>query len=448
MVDARDTVLSILMDIEENNTFSNIAINKALNKNQFIEKNERAFITRLSEGVVEMRLKLDYIINQFSKTKVNKCKPMIKCILRMGVYQLIFMDGVPDSAACNEAVKLAKKHNFSGLSGFVNGVLRSISRNKDNITYPSLKEDTDDYLSIEYSMPKDLVKRIKEYYPDKYMDILEGTFSERATTIRVNNTLIKKDELKKLLENEGISVEYGYYDDKALLIKDYDFIRKIYGYKKGYFTVQDESSMCAVREAFDNIGSIDDDFIAIDVCAAPGGKTTAALEYMNGRGRLYSLDISEEKLELIEENIDRLGFDNVSIACHDATEELESLDSFYIDGLDKGADLIIADLPCSGLGIMGRKNDIKYHVTKEQSDELSRLQKDILDNVCKYIKYNGILLYSTCTIVPEENEKVVDSFLGRHRDFSLINKRLFLQGVDKCDGFFYAVIRRNKTDEG
>ncbi|MBR1815798.1 MAG: 16S rRNA (cytosine(967)-C(5))-methyltransferase RsmB [Lachnospiraceae bacterium] len=447
MIDTRDIVLSILMDIEESNTFSNIALNKALSKNQFTEKNERAFITRLSEGVVETRLKLDYIINQFSKTKINKCKPMIRCILRMGVYQMIFMDGVPDSAACNEAVKLAKKHNFSGLSGFVNGVLRSISRNKDNITYPSREENTDEYLSIEYSMPKDLVKRIKEYYPDKYMDILEGTFEKRSTTIRVNETLIKKDELKRLLEDEGINVKYGYYDDKALLIKDYDFIRKIVGYKKGYFTVQDESSMCAVREAFDNIDIIDNDFTAIDVCAAPGGKTTAALEYMNGRGRIYSLDISEEKLELIEENTDRLGFDNAVIACHDATEGFETLEMYSKENLDRGVDLIIADLPCSGLGIMGRKNDIKYHVTKEQTEDLSRLQKDILDNICKYIKYNGILLYSTCTIVPEENEEVVEYFLDRHKDYTLINKRLFLQGIDKCDGFFYAVMKRRKTDE-
>ncbi|MBQ9607969.1 MAG: 16S rRNA (cytosine(967)-C(5))-methyltransferase RsmB [Lachnospiraceae bacterium] len=442
MIDTRDIVLSILMDIEVHNTFSNIALSKALSKNQFIEKNERAFITRLSEGVVETRLKLDYIINQFSKTKINKCKPMIRCILRMGVYQILFMDGIPDSAACNEAVKLARKHNFNGLSGFINGVLRNISRNKNSIKYPLRKENLDEYLSVEYSMPKELVRTIEECYPDKYIDILEGTFEERSTTIRVNETCIKKEELKKMLEAEGISVEYGYYDDKALLIKDYDFIRKISGYKKGYFTVQDESSMCALREAFENIDNIDDDFLAIDVCAAPGGKTTAALEYMNGRGRIYSLDISEEKLEMIEENTDRLGFNNVKIACHDATEGFETLELFHEDGFSKGADLIIADLPCSGLGIMGRKNDIKYHYTNEQSDELSRLQKDILDNVCKYIKKDGILLYSTCTIVPQENEEVVEYFLSKHKEYTLIKKRLFLQGVDKCDGFFYAVMRR------
>ena len=447
MSDERDIVLDILMDIETNNTFSNIALNKALKKKQFIEKNKRAFITRLSEGVVETRLKLDYIINQFSKTKINRCKPMIRCILRMGVYQILFMDSVPDSAACNESVKLAKKHNFSTLSGFVNGVLRSISRKKNDIKYPSRETDMEEYLSVEYSMPKYLIRKIKEFYPDKNIDILKGTFYERPTSIRVNETLIKKDELKKQLEAEGINASDGNYDDKAILIKNYDFIRKISGYKKGYFTVQDESSMCAIRDAFNNINKIDDDFLALDVCAAPGGKTTAALEYMDGRGRLYSLDISEEKLELIDENTERLGFNNVKTACHDATEGFENLENYYTDGLDNGFDLIIADVPCSGLGIMGRKNDIKYHVTEEQLENLEQLQKGILDNVCKYIKDGGILLYSTCTINPNENEKTVDFFLDNHKDFKLIKQRLFLQGIDSCDGFFYTIMKKEKHGE-
>ena len=176
MSDERDIVLDILMDIETNNTFSNIALNKALKKNQFIEKNKRAFITRLSEGVVETRIKLDYIINQFSKLKANRLKPMIRCIIRMGVYQLIFMDSVPDSAACNEAVKLAKKHGLAGLSGYVNGVLRSIAKNKDNIKYPDRKKDYIAYLSVEYSVPEGLIKKLEKDYPDDYEQILAGCF--------------------------------------------------------------------------------------------------------------------------------------------------------------------------------------------------------------------------------------------------------------------------------
>ena len=179
MANERDIVLDILMDIEDNNTFSNIALNKALKKNQFIEKKERAFITRLSEGVVETRIKLDYIINQFSKTKSDKLKSKIRCIIRMGIYQLLYMDSVPDSAACNESVKLAKKHGFAGLSGFVNGVLRNIAKNKENIKYPNEENDKISYLSVEYSMPEMLVEKLMKDYPEEYMKIIEGCFEKR-----------------------------------------------------------------------------------------------------------------------------------------------------------------------------------------------------------------------------------------------------------------------------
>lgn len=426
-MDSRDIVLSILMDIETKNTFSNMAISKALSKNQFEDKRERAFITRLSEGIMEQRITLDYVINQFSKTKVNKCKPLIRCLLRMGTYQILYMDSVPDSAACNEAVKLAKKHGFSSLSGFVNGVLRNISRNKDNIKQPSEDVTSVDYISVKYSTPKWLCEKLKKDYPDNYTKILEGCFFDRDTSIRVNTTKISKDELKKMISDSGITVESGEYDDKALLIRDYDFIKKVPGYRQGYFTVQDESSMCAVRAAGIKPGNT-----VIDVCAAPGGKTTCAAEYMNGEGTIYSMDISEDKLELIEENVDRLGFTNVNISCHDATLSLDNMQ----------ADVVIADVPCSGLGIIGRKNDIKYRLTKEQLEELVSLQRRILDVVSGYVKKGGRLLFSTCTINPDENQENVKWFLEKYKDFSMQEERLFLQGVDNCDGFYYAVLNR------
>ncbi len=424
-MDSRDIVLSILMDIETRNTFSNIAISKALSKNQFEDKTVRAFITRLSEGVIEHLITLDYIINQFSKTKINKCKPLIRCILRMGAYQILYMDNVPDSAACNEAVKLAKKHNFGSLSGFVNGVLRNIARNKDDIKEPSEDTDAIKYLSIKYSMPEWLCEKFKSDYPDKYKRILEGCFWDRDTTIRVNTTKISRDELKDNLEKAGITVCNGYYHDKALLISDYDFIKKVPGYRQGLFTVQDESSMCAVRATGIKPGDI-----VVDVCAAPGGKTTCAAEYLNGKGKVYSMDISEDKLYLIEENVERLGFDNVEIKSHDATEPIA----------DMKADVVIADLPCSGLGIIGRKNDIKYRLSAEQLDELVALQRKILNVVADYVVKGGTLLFSTCTINPCENQDNTRWFLENHSEFSLKEERLFLQGVDNCDGFYYGVL--------
>lgn len=443
MADTRDIVLSVLMDIEVNNTFSNIAINKALRQNQFSDKTDRAFITRLAEGVTEYRLALDYIINQFSKTKINKCKPLIRCLLRMGVYQIIYMDSVPDSAACNEAVKLAKKHGFGSLSGFVNGVLRNIARNKELIEYPSEEGNKAEYLSVKYSIPVWLSEKLLRDYPNEGEQIIAGSFADRGTTIRVNTLKTTTDELKKLLTDSGITALDGIYDDKALIIKGYDFIRKVPGYRQGFFTVQDESSMCAVRAAGIKPGDI-----VIDVCAAPGGKTTAAAEYLEGQGMVYSMDISEDKLELIEENTDRLGIRNVRISRHDATEPLtnaslkigtEADEHTLAEGF---ADVVIADLPCSGLGIIGRKNDIKYRLDKKQLSELVSLQRSILDVVCRYVKPGGTLLYSTCTINPNENQDNVKGFLEKHKDYELVSERLFLQGIDKCDGFYYAELRK------
>jgi len=442
-MDSRDIVLSVLMDIETKNTFSNIALSKALSKNQFEDKTVRAFITRLSEGVMEYKITLDYVINQFSKTKVNKCKPLIRCLLRMGTYQILYMDGVPDSAACNETVKLAKKHGFGSLSGFVNGVLRNISRNKDNIPEPKYDKKSAEYLSIKYSMPLWLCEKIKNDYPDKYLRILEGSFWDRDTSIRVNTNKISRDELKKLIEDAGIEAEYGYYDEKALLVRNYDFIKKIPGYKQGYFSVQDESSMCAIRAA----GIKKGDLVA-DVCAAPGGKTTCAAEYLMGEGIVYSMDISAEKLSLIEDNAQRLGLDNVRIFAHDATVALTNKD-IYGEAKDNQeqiisefADVVIADLPCSGLGIIGRKNDIKYRISEEQIKELVDLQREILDVVNGYVVSNGNLVYSTCTINPQENHENLMWFLGKYNNFTLVEEKLFLQGIDNCDGFYYAVMKK------
>lgn len=433
-MDARDITLSILLDMDTNKTFSNVAIDKALRQHQFDDKKDRAFITRLAEGTTERRINLDYIIDSFSKTKVRKCKPLIRCLLRMGTYQIMYMDSVPDSAACNEMVKLAKAHGFASLSGFVNGVLRNISRNKDEIKYPDYDTDTKQYLSIKYSVPEWLVVKLMSDYPDKAEAILEGSYLDRDTSIRVNTDKISVTDLTKLLADNGINVTPGIYDEKALHISGYDFIRRVPGYKQGYFTVQDESSMCAIRE----IGIKENDII-YDVCSAPGGKTTAAAEYLHGTGHVYSMDIAADKISLIEDNVERLGLCNVTVTEHDATKPLIDEKT----GMPCKADVVIADLPCSGLGVMGRKNDIKYRVAENDLSELVSIQRRILEVVCSYVKDTGTLLYSTCTINPDENEKNVSWFLNNHKEFKLIKDRLFIQGVDNCDGFYYAVMKRD-----
>lgn len=364
-----------------------------------MSKQDRAYITRMVEGVTEQRIKLDYIINQFSKTKVNKCKPLIRCVLRMGTYELFFMDSVPDSAACNLSVKLAVDHGFGSLRGFVNGVLRNIARNRDGIKYPDKNTSPLEYYSVEYSVPVELVEILLQDYDSETVDrILGSSYEMRPTSIRVNTDRISVDEVERKLEAAGIETVRGSLNDTSLLIKGYDYVRRIPGFMDGEFVVQDQSSCLAVRAA-----GIQNGDLVVDVCAAPGGKTMYAASLAGQTGRVISRDLTENKTELIEENVDRLGLTNVTVEAWDARDLDENL-------VGK-ADVVIADLPCSGLGIMGRKNDIKYNVTGDSIDELAQLQRDILDTVSRYVKTGGTLVYSTCTIDSRENQNNVKWFV-------------------------------------
>lgn len=262
----REVVLTTLLDIEKNHTFSNIALGTALRANQFMSKQDRAYITRMVEGVTEQRIKLDYIINQFSKTKVNKCKPLIRCVLRMGTYELFFMDSVPDSAACNLSVKLAVDHGFGSLRGFVNGVLRNTARNRDGIKYPDKDTSSLEYYSVEYSVPVELVEILLQDYDRETVDrILGSSYEMRPTSIRVNTDRISVDEVERKLEAAGIETVRGSLNDTSLLIKGYDYVRRIPGFMDGEFVVQDQSSCLAVRAA-----GIQNGDLVVDVCAAPG----------------------------------------------------------------------------------------------------------------------------------------------------------------------------------
>lgn len=443
----REIALDILLDIEKNKIFSNIALNTGLRSNQFMSKQERAFITRLVEGVVETRIRLDYIINSFSNTKVNKCKPLIRCILRMGTYQIFYMEKVPDEAACNECVKLAEKRGFRNLKGFVNGVLRNISRNKDNIKYPDKANEHRKYISVMYSVPEEVIDILEEdYSPEDVESIVGAAFADRSTAIRVNRDRISVDEFKKELESNGISVRRGNYTDNTLLIDDYDYIRKIPGFHQGYFNVTDESSVMAVDCAGINKGDL-----VLDMCAAPGGKTMYAAELTGPTGTVISRDVSDKKVELIEENIERLGYENVKPQVFDAC--------VYDETMEGKADVVLCDVPCSGLGIMGRKNDIKYNIDKAGVISLSELSKQILSNACRYVKPGGTLLFSTCTITGLENEDtvkwirentdLVPETLADHLPENLKDRgnrgyMTLLQGKDSCDGFFMARFVRKR----
>lgn len=424
-VNDRELILEILLAVTRDGEYSHIALRNVLENYQYLDKSERAFITRVTEGTLERMIELDYIINQFSKTKVNKMKPVIRTIIRSAVYQLKYMDSVPDSAVCNEAVKLAGKRGFSGLKGFVNGVLRNISRNLDNVKYPD-KSDTVKWLSVMYSMPEWIITEwLKNYDREMVEKILQAFFAERPTTIRCNLSQISREELAEELKKEGVKVRLCDTVDSALYISGYDYLGALESFRTGHFQVQDISSM----EVAEWAAPKEDEYI-IDVCAAPGGKSLHLADKLAGKGHVEARDLTPYKVDLIRDNIARIGIDNIEAVCQDAT--------VYDEASEKKADILIADLPCSGLGVLGKKTDLKYKMNPDTQEELVHLQREILSVVHRYVKSGGKLLYSTCTIHRAENQENAAWFAEQYPEFELVRERQFLPGVDDSDGFYIA----------
>ena len=424
-VNDRELILEILLAVTRDGEYSHIALRNVLENYQYLDKSERAFITRVTEGTLERMIELDYIINQFSKTKVNKMKPVIRTIIRSAVYQLKYMDSVPDSAVCNEAVKLAGKRGFSGLKGFVNGVLRNISRNLDNVKYPD-KSDTVKWLSVIYSMPEWIITEwLKNYDREMVEKMLQAFLAERPTTIRCNLSQISREKLAEELKKEGVKVRLCDTVDSALFISGYDYLGALESFRTGHFQVQDISSM----EVAEWADPKEDEYI-IDVCAAPGGKSLHLADKLAGKGHVEARDLTPYKVDLIRDNIARMGIDNIEAVCQDAT--------VYDEASEKKADILIADLPCSGLGVLGKKTDLKYKMNPDTQEELVHLQRKILSVVHRYVKSGGKLLYSTCTIHRAENQENAAWFAEQYPEFELVRERQFLPGVDDSDGFYIA----------
>ena len=424
-VNTRALALDFLLETVEKGGYSHVVMRGMLEKYQYLDKKERAFLTRLCEGTLERMLELDAIINRCSKVPVKKMKPVIRNLLRLSVYQLKYMDQIPDSAVCNEAVKLAQKKGFYSLKGFVNGVLRNIARKLPDMKF----ED----LSIQYSTPKWIVDQwISEYGEEKATQMLADQYRDKPTTIRVNLSKISRDELAARLEEEGAQVQTVEEADCALAISGYDYLRALPSFREGFFQVQDVSSMKAALMADPREGDY-----CIDVCAAPGGKSLHLADLMHGTGMVEARDLTEYKVGLIEENIERTAAYNIRAVQMDATV----LDEASVEK----ADVVLADIPCSGLGVLSKKTDLKYRMTQEQQAELVELQRKILSTVWQYVKPGGTLVYSTCTVHKEENEKNVEWFL-ENCPFILKEQIQMLPGVDTWDGFFIAKLERKRND--
>lgn len=443
-MNSREIALRILMDIDLKGAFSNYSINKYLKETGKIR--DENLIREIVYGVIENRSYLDYMISKLSSRKIEKIDSKILDILRMGVYQMVFMDKIPDRAAVNESVNLAKKYGHKGIVGFTNGLLRNFSRNKEKYMEIDVKDKLE-FLSIKYSHPKWLVKRwVDDYGLEFTENLLAYNNSKPKLNVRVNTLKTTKKELKSTLLNYGYKVYETKYAKDGLVVENPVRITEMEEFKKGYFTIQDESSMLASQ-----ILSPKENSIVLDLCSAPGGKSTHVGQIMNNIGKIISCDIYDHKLKLIEENAKRLGITII---------ETKKLDALKLNKeMENKVDYCIVDAPCSGLGIIRRRPEIKWNRKEKDIKQLSEMQKKIISNAGKYLKPGGIMVYSTCTIEREENMDIVEEFLRNNKNFSLdgFNHLLcstknidtaskgyvqLFPSIHGTDGFFIARLRK------
>lgn len=402
-VNVRNIAVNALVSILEDEEKSHIVERNYMDKNELSDV-DRSFFLRLVEGTVERKITLDYVISLYSKTSINKMKKVIRNVLRMSIYQILYMEQVPDRSAVDEAVKICKKRSFAPLSGFVNGVLRSIVREKDDILKKI--EEADD--SIKYSIPEEVL----ELYGDKKDKVLSSLFNERHINARLNLSKHSKAEIIAMLVASGVKVYDNPYVDSAVYIEKFGDITKNPVYAMGLITIMDTASMIPGL-----VSGVENGDIVVDVCSAPGGKAIHIAEMLNGTGTVFARDLTEGKVSLINENIKRTGVKNVQSKVFDARNTDKSL-------IGK-ADVLICDVPCSGLGVINNKSDIKYRIKKEDVLELSKLQKEIVDSSIPYVKKGGTLVYSTCTLTEEENMGMVKYILDNF-DFKLSSLNPYL----------------------
>ena len=387
MANARKVVQTALLRVHNDDGYSNLVWNNALQNADF-DARDTAFATTLFYGVIERCLTLDYVISHYSKTPIKKMYPPVLEALRMGVYQLLFMDSVPDRAAINESVSLIKNSKQNRLSGFVNGVLRSVQRDGNQIPAPA--GSTAYQLSVAHSVPEDLVTHYITHYGEELTKhLLPAFLGGRPLFVRVNPLKTTADDLMNRLEAEGIDSVVSPLNDDILLVEPNKNPANTAAYADGLFHVQDPASGYACDAL-----QIQPDMRVLDVCAAPGGKSFTLAQMMQNKGELVACDVYDHKISLIQEGADRLGLTCIRPTLRDANAD-DDIGLF---------DRILCDLPCSGLGILGRKPEIRYK-SVTFLDNLPELQYGMLRNNLRHLKKGGILVFSTCTFNPKENEQ-------------------------------------------
>ncbi len=400
MANARKTALTALVKIDVEQAYSNIALNNAI-KNSQLTSLDASFCSALVYGVLERKISIDYIISNYSKIQVQKINKIVLNILRMGVFQIVFMDKVPNSAAVNESVKLARLKKQDNATGYINGVLRNLTRASNPFRLPD-KKDKLKFFSVKYSLPETVVDLwIKEYGQDIAVKTFESVLGRPPITIKVNTNLTTKEKLTARLIENDIEVEEVSFLKNALWLSHTGSIEELPEFKKGMFYVQDTASqlLCEIANAKQNN-------VVTDVCASPGGKTFSLSIAMNNTGKVYAYDLFAHKIELITKTAKRLKLKNVETKIRDAQKS----------SIGEKSNIVLCDVPCSGLGIIRRKPEIRY---KEDLglNTLPKIQYEILSNSKKLVAKGGILIYSTCTLNPSENNKVAEKFLKENKDF-------------------------------
>jgi len=436
----REIALKILHTIDTKDAYSNLTINSEL-KDKNLSSLDRGFITELVYGTLENSIYIDYIISKFSTTKLNKINKWTINILRLGIYQIMFLDKVPDFAAVNESVNLAKKYSIK-TAGFTNAILRNVLRNKENIELPDKKKEFVKYLSIKYSHAEWMVNRFLTYFTKEFTEDLLKANNERPDFyLRINTLKTNVEDCIKSLSEKNIEVKRNEKIAEAITVKGINQLEELEEFKAGLIHVQDFGSMLVSRVLNPQEGEY-----IVDVCCAPGGKTTHMAQLMNNKGKILARDVYEHKLRLVKNNAKRLGVNIIQ------TEEFDGMK------LDKNligkADKVLVDAPCSGLGIIRRKPEIKYRKKADDLTELRKMQLSILNNASEYVKPNGELIYSTCTIDPNENESVIEEFLKGKSNYKLMDIEGFDEfkrkdgtiqlypNVHNTDGFYIARLKR------
>ncbi len=438
---ARNAALQVLLAVEKDGAYANLELQKYARTGK-LRPQDSSLLTELVYGTLRRQGTLDWVINQFSKVPVSRMNYIIRNIVRLGVYQLLYLDRVPPRAVCSESVELAKTRGIRGLAGFVNGLLRSIIRNRKKFAYPDPKDEPAQYLSLKYSHPLWMVERwLERFGMEETAALCRANNEPPSVVLRCNTLKTTPEQLREQLIKEGLEVYPSPLVSEGVIVEKSYYLPELRSFKDGLCTVQDESSMIASLVLNPSTGSL-----VVDACSGPGGKTTHLAQLMKNRGRIMAFDVHEHRLELVEEACRRLGVDIVETVLSDAREIPERV--------KQKADYLLVDVPCSGLGVIRRRPDLRWRVQPGDLHLHAKQQLEILGQAARCLKTGGRLVYSTCSTEPEENIGVVNSFLMEYTGFIPEDLTSLLQFpitdqkdlIDARRGYLQLLPHRHRTD--